>query len=78
MVLWSPAPKHNKKLTILYGDLILEQVERFMYLGVEICSKGRIHMDESPMLIKARRAQFKLSQTGYNLAFDTVLWLRST
>ena len=75
MVLWSNAPKDISKLNILYGDSILDQVERFVYLGVEIRSNGKLHTDESPMLMKANRAQFKLSQTVYNLAFDTVLWL---
>ena len=75
MVLWSTAPKLGSKLTILYGDTVLDHVDRFVYLGVEVCSNGKLHTDESPMLMKASRAQFKLSQTEHNLAFDTVLWL---
>ena len=65
----------NSDLNILYDDTLLEQVICFVYLGVEICSNGKIHTSESSIIMKARKGQFKLAHTGSSLPLETVLWV---
>ena len=52
---------NDNKMTILYGDVELEQVESFVYLGVKITDKCKIHTELAPILQKAARTWFKLS-----------------
>ena len=65
----------ENKLTMLYGDVELELVSSFVYLGVEFTDKGELHSEQAPILQKAARAQFKLSQLSSSLPLETVLWL---
>ena len=67
----------ENKLTIMYGDVELEQVDSFIYLRVQITKKGDFHSEQTPMLQKAVRAQFKLSQFSSSLPLETVLWLHA-
>ena len=61
-----------------YQNATLEWVTGFNYLGVFVDDTGRKQTERAPILQKAHRAQFKLSQMGRSLSFDTKMWLHQT
>ena len=60
---------------LMYNDQIIEWVQSFSYLGVEVTDKGHMQTLSAPIRKKAARAQFKLSRLVRSLSFDTKIWL---
>ena len=63
---------------LLYNGVELEWVTGFNYLGVYLDTSGRIQPKGAPIVLKAHRAQFKLSRMVRTLPFDTKMWLHQT
>ena len=60
---------------VVYDGVILEWGEGFNYLGVFINTKGIFQPKNAPIVLKAHKAQFKLTTMVCMLTFDTKMWL---
>ena len=56
MSLGTTRNKNHTQMNVMYGEEPLEQVNSFVYLGVEILESGSIHSAEAPLVQKANRA----------------------